>query len=197
MHDFVHRDCVWMLPFCYRGLTRRKLRCALLHVICAQARRVECLNRRGNCDEEVLSHRCQFRGNYHGPPLLHLPPTWPSRLGLAAPLPVIYDWSGFYIGANGGWGQSRNCWDFVDVAGLVVADGCRERSGGLVGGQIGYRWQAGTWVFGVEAQGDWADLSNQRISVDQSCCSPRAPRPMQSVSLPARSATPGMQRCCT
>ncbi len=82
-----------------------------------------------------------------------------------APLPMLYDWSGFYIGANGGWGQSRNCWDFVDVAGLVVAEGCRERSGGLVGGQIGYRWQAGTWVFGVEAQGDWADLSNTRISV--------------------------------
>ena len=27
-----------------------------------------------------------------------------------APLPVIYNWSGFYIGGNGGWGQSRNCW---------------------------------------------------------------------------------------
>jgi hypothetical protein len=54
-----------------------------------------------------------------------------------APLPVIYDWSGFYIGGNGGWGQSRNCVDF-----LGVTDGCRERSGGLVGGQFGYRWQA-------------------------------------------------------
>ena len=82
-----------------------------------------------------------------------------------APLQMLYDWSGFYIGANGGWGQSRNCLDFVDVAGLVVADGCRERSGGLADGQIGYRWQAGTWVFGLEAQGDWADLSNQRISI--------------------------------
>ena len=85
-----------------------------------------------------------------------------------APPPMvapIYDWSGFYIGANGGWGQSRNCVDFVDVAGIVVADGCRERSGGLVGGQIGYRWQANQWVFGLEAQGDWADLSNQRVSL--------------------------------
>ena len=26
---------------------------------------------------------------------------------------VVYDWSGFYIGANGGWGSSRKCWDFV------------------------------------------------------------------------------------
>ncbi len=85
-------------------------------------------------------------------------------LGMAMIAP-IYDWTGFYIGANGGWGQSRNCVDFVDVAGIVVADGCRERSGGLVGGQVGYRWQANQWVFGLEAQGDWADLSNQRVSL--------------------------------
>src|SRR6185436_20664377 len=82
-----------------------------------------------------------------------------------APLPVIYDWSGFYIGGNGGWGQSRNCWDFLDATGAAFASGCRERSGGLVGGQIGYRWQVSQWVFGREAQGDWADLSNQRVSV--------------------------------
>jgi outer membrane immunogenic protein len=85
------------------------------------------------------------------------------------PAPVIapiYDWTGFYIGANGGWGQSRNCWDFVDPFGVAFASGCRERSGGLVGGQIGYRWQwGGGWVVGLEAQGDWADLSNQRVSV--------------------------------
>jgi hypothetical protein len=32
-----------------------------------------------------------------------------------APPPVIpiYDWTGFYIGANGGWGTSRKCWDLV------------------------------------------------------------------------------------
>ncbi|MGY2902578.1 outer membrane protein [Bradyrhizobium sp. URHC0002] len=81
-----------------------------------------------------------------------------------APLPVIYNWSGFYIGANGGWGQSHNCVDFVTVLG-TVASGCRDRSGGVVGGQIGYRWQANQFVFGLEAQGDWADLSNTRVSL--------------------------------
>src|ERR1700754_1911745 len=79
-----------------------------------------------------------------------------------APLPVIYNWSGFYIGANGGWGQSRNCWDFVDVAGGGFAGW---GSGGLVGGRIGYRWQASQWVFGLEAQADWADLSHTRVSL--------------------------------
>ena len=44
-------------------------------------------------------------------------------------------------------------------------DGCRSRSGGLIGGQIGYRWQANQWVFGLEAQGDWADLSHTRLSL--------------------------------
>ena len=78
---------------------------------------------------------------------------------------MIYNWSGFYIGGNGGWGQSHNCWDIVDPFGVAFADGCRERSGGLFGGQIGYRWQASQWVFGLEAQGDWADLSNQRVSL--------------------------------
>jgi len=84
-----------------------------------------------------------------------------------APPPVvapIYDWTGFYIGANGGWGQSRNCVDFL-VTGFDFADGCRERSGGLVGGQIGYRWQFNQFVVGVEGQGDWADLSNTRVSI--------------------------------
>jgi outer membrane immunogenic protein len=82
-----------------------------------------------------------------------------------APVIPIYNWTGFYIGANGGWGESHNCWDFVSVAGAIIADGCRDRSGGVVGGQLGYRWQANQFVFGVEAQGDWADLSNQRVSL--------------------------------
>jgi outer membrane immunogenic protein len=81
------------------------------------------------------------------------------------PPPPIYSWTGFYIGGNGGWGQSHSCVDFVDVAGVFISDGCRSRSGGVAGGQIGYRWQTNQFVVGLEAQGDWADLSNQRVSL--------------------------------
>ena len=28
---------------------------------------------------------------------------------------AVYDWSGFYVGVNGGWGSSRKSWDFVDA----------------------------------------------------------------------------------
>ena len=86
----------------------------------------------------------------------------------AAPVPYVapmYNWSGFYIGANGGWGSSRNCWGIVPVAGATIADGCASRSGGVIGGQLGYRWQSGQFVFGLEGQGDWADLSGSRVSI--------------------------------
>jgi outer membrane immunogenic protein len=81
-----------------------------------------------------------------------------------APVIPIYDWTGFYIGADGGWGQSHNCVDFVTVVG-TVASGCHDRSGGVLGGQIGYRWQTNQFVFGLEAQGDWANLRNTRVSL--------------------------------
>ena len=78
---------------------------------------------------------------------------------------AIYDWSGFYVGANGGWGSSRNCWDFLPVAGGVTPEGCHDATGGVAGGQIGYRWQFGTWVWGIEGQGNWADLRGSNVSL--------------------------------
>lgn len=82
----------------------------------------------------------------------------------------IYSWAGFYIGLNGGGASSHNCWDLTHV-GLVpvavgsVPEGCHNATGGLAGGQIGYRWQAANWVFGLEAQGDWANLKGSNTSL--------------------------------
>jgi outer membrane immunogenic protein len=87
----------------------------------------------------------------------------------AAPIaaPMMYDWSGFYIGANGGYGWSRQCIDITALNNVAFgfAEGCKDAGGGIVGGQVGYRWQAGNWVFGVEAQGDWANLRNDHVSL--------------------------------
>jgi len=83
-----------------------------------------------------------------------------------AMIAAVYDWSGFYIGANGGWGSSRKCWDNVTATGVFVAsEGCHDATGGVAGGQIGYRWQAGPWVFGLEAQGNWADFNGSNVSL--------------------------------
>jgi len=80
-----------------------------------------------------------------------------------APPPMmaaIYDWSGFYIGVNGGGGWSKNTWDVVGGG----REGSHDASGGTIGGQVGYRWQMGQLVFGVEAQGNWADISGDNVS---------------------------------
>jgi outer membrane immunogenic protein len=73
---------------------------------------------------------------------------------------AAYDWSGFYIGVNGGGGTSRNRWDLVGG----LSEGSHDSTGGTVGGQLGYRWQTGPIVFGVEAQGNWADFSGDNVS---------------------------------
>ena len=93
-----------------------------------------------------------------------------------APAPVVmaaYDWSGFYIGANGGGAWSRKCWDLSpQTINLFVIppftiggpEGCHDATGATAGGQVGYRWQAGAFVFGLEAQGNWADLTGSNPS---------------------------------
>ena len=73
---------------------------------------------------------------------------------------AAYDWSGFYIGVNGGGGTSRNSWDLVGG----LPQGNHDATGGTIGGQVGYRWQTGPIVFGVEAQGNWADFSGDNVS---------------------------------
>jgi outer membrane immunogenic protein len=95
-------------------------------------------------------------------------PALAADLPVKAPPPMIppmFNWSGFYIGADGGWGRSDSCWTTV-TEGLPLIEGCHDRSGGVVGGQIGYRWQqpGSHFVWGLEAQGDWANLRGSRLS---------------------------------
>jgi outer membrane immunogenic protein len=69
--------------------------------------------------------------------------------------PPMYNWTGFYIGANGGYGWAREEW-FFSPAGTNVNN---KTNGALGGGQIGYNWELpSNLVVGVEADGDWGDI---------------------------------------
>lgn len=81
----------------------------------------------------------------------------PQRAPPVAPAPAVvvpvYNWSGFYIGANGGYG-----WAGASASsGGVTVDG-GDLKGPFAGGQVGYNYQAGAFVFGVEFDGQWANI---------------------------------------
>jgi outer membrane immunogenic protein len=77
---------------------------------------------------------------------------------------AAYDWSGFYIGINGGGATSNIDWNSDPSSGFPGDEGSHHATGGTVGGQIGYRWQMSSWVFGLEAQGNWADFKGSNAS---------------------------------
>src|ERR1700722_7056577 len=64
-----------------------------------------------------------------------------------APPVEIFSWTGFYIGANVGIGSAHSSSD------LRTTGTSQNLTGILGGGQIGYNWQSGPWVFGVELDG--------------------------------------------
>jgi outer membrane immunogenic protein len=64
-------------------------------------------------------------------------------------VPPPYNWTGFYVGINGGGGFGNSHFD--STGGFDV-------SGGLIGGTAGYNWQFGTWVVGLEGDIDWANV---------------------------------------
>ena len=72
---------------------------------------------------------------------------------------AFYNWTGFYIGANGGygWGSASS----YGVPGGIPTN--HDPSGALAGGQIGYNWQTGLWVYGLEADGDWANIRGSAL----------------------------------
>jgi len=73
--------------------------------------------------------------------------------------PVVvpaYSWTGFYIGLNGGGGFGRSAWD---------STGGFNTSGGLVGGTVGYNYQFGQAVVGIEGDIDWADINGTSTTV--------------------------------
>ena len=66
----------------------------------------------------------------------------------------MYNWTGFYLGIQGGgaWGDS-------DWNGLAVSN---SPSGGMIGGTVGYNWQGigSPWVFGLEGDIAWTNIKD-------------------------------------
>jgi len=71
-----------------------------------------------------------------------------------------YNWTGFYLGVNGGGGWGDSHWQGIGRADL---------SGGEVGGTAGYNWELGHAVLGLEGDVDWSHLSGTTTCPGGSC----------------------------
>jgi outer membrane immunogenic protein len=80
-----------------------------------------------------------------------------------APMYAPYNWTGFYIGINGGGGFGRS------NVGAPYSTGSFDTSGGVAGGTIGYNYQMGQTVFGLEADGDWSNIGGSATCGVLSC----------------------------
>jgi len=84
---------------------------------------------------------------------LYPPPS--PQAPVAAPVPY-YNWTGFYVGVNGGWAWgSQDPWNIITNR---FDHFSTDISGGVVGGTIGAQIQASHVVMGLEADLDWANI---------------------------------------
>lgn len=67
-----------------------------------------------------------------------------------AVVPAYANWSGAYVGVNFGYGFGKSNWDATAVS--------LSPKGPLAGLTIGYNYQTGTWVWGLEGDWDWSGM---------------------------------------
>jgi outer membrane immunogenic protein len=118
-----------------------------------------------------------------GATLLFAGPALAADLGTKPPaykapaLVPVFSWTGWYIGANAGygWGSSTSptlkpdSGDILDFADLAAAGGnvfpSLSPKGFIGGGQIGYDWQVNNWVLGLVADFQGADIKASGANV--------------------------------
>jgi outer membrane immunogenic protein len=85
-----------------------------------------------------------------------------------APAVVAPTWTGLYLGFNGGWGWSNSNNSNLAFTGafapFTVATSNNNANSPVFGGQLGYNYQTGSWVWGIEGDIDGANIqANQNV----------------------------------
>jgi outer membrane immunogenic protein len=105
-----------------------------------------------------------------------------ASVGLSHVASAADNWTGPYAGIAGGvgWGNSKQtdpgvpCDFFGTCPNAVIGDGSFAVTGGIIGGTLGYNWQQGPWVFGVEGDYSWADINGSSQTCGASSPIPHA-----------------------
>jgi outer membrane immunogenic protein len=67
------------------------------------------------------------------------------------PAPAYSNWTGFYVGLNGGYGFGKSNWD------VPASSNSPQRA--LGGATVGYNLQTGTWLWGMEGDFDYSGMT--------------------------------------
>jgi outer membrane immunogenic protein len=86
-------------------------------------------------------------------------PQEPPPQPVYAPVVPIYNWTGFYVGINGGWGVGTAKWTGP------FSSGSQSDSGGLIGGTLGANLQMGALVIGIEGDIDWSGIDTRGTGI--------------------------------
>src|SRR5437763_10234041 len=78
----------------------------------------------------------------------------------AAPAVMTFNWTGFYVGLNGGGGMAAA--DHLDPDGGVGSNTKFQQAFGTVGAQAGYNYQIGSSVIGLEGDYNWVGLDKTK-----------------------------------
>jgi outer membrane immunogenic protein len=81
----------------------------------------------------------------------------------------LYNWTGFYIGVNGGWGYASGKTTDTIVGGPlggVTASPPFSINRVVGGGQFGANYQINQYVFGIEGDFDWSGQSSKFTGVN-------------------------------
>jgi outer membrane immunogenic protein len=83
-----------------------------------------------------------------------------------APIIPGWSWSGFYVGANGGWGWDAKTQDILVTStpafgGYPATTAGTSAKGGFGGVTAGYNWQLNAFVVGVEGDFDVAGIQDK------------------------------------
>src|SRR6202789_2641975 len=87
----------------------------------------------------------------------------------------VYDWTGVYVGAFGGGGYGNHNVNNAIGQAVPFADFSANYSstGGIGGGEIGYNWQSGSFVVGIEGDLAWTGIKGNDSSQFASGAFPR------------------------
>ena len=86
---------------------------------------------------------------------------------------TVMSWTGFYIGVQGGGGWARATGKPISMPRIPRpssgTQSCTTPAAALPAG-LGYNWQSGAFVFGIEGDDHWADINGRSAVINVGPC---------------------------